>query len=143
VKIVVLALLVGCASTRPELPPPEDTGELAAARPVQPAPRRPGVARAELVRTLDAGPGAFLAKVHVRAARDATGFHGWEIVGLDAPYAGGGLAPGDVVTRVNGRVIERPEQLGEVWGGLRGAGEIVVEYLRGGEHRELHVPVLD
>jgi S1-C subfamily serine protease len=136
-----LVVAAGCASSppRPEFPEPEP----AETRPAAVTPRAPGVTRVELDRALDAGPGAFLARVHVHAARDTRGFRGWAIVALDPPYAGCGLQRGDVVTRVNGRVVERPEQFGEVWAALRGAGEIVVDYVRFGEKLELRVPVID
>jgi hypothetical protein len=144
----LLLALAGCGSsqTRPDRRPPDETDDGAAAtgtarRP--PAPRPAGLTRAQLLRTLDAGPGAFLAAVHVRAATGPRGFVGWEVVALEPPFAGGSVAPGDVVTRVNGRTIERPEQLADVWTALRAASAIVVEYLRAGERRELTIPVVD
>jgi S1-C subfamily serine protease len=143
VKRLLVVVLLGCAgsSGRPEFPTPEDA-EAAPARRAAVA-HGAGVARADLDRTLAAGPGAFLARVHVRVAHEGSAFRGWELVALDPPYDGSGLAPGDVVTRVNGRVIERPEELQEAWHALRGADAITVEYLRGGDRRELRVPVVD
>jgi S1-C subfamily serine protease len=142
VKILLLLVLAACGGGQARLdrPPDEEMIEGPKARP----PRRPdGLTRAELVRTLDAGPGAFLGAVHVRAATGPRGFVGWEIVALDAPYSGGALAPGDVVTRVNGHGIERPEQLSDVFAALRTAPAIVVEYLHAGEPRELTIPVVE
>jgi S1-C subfamily serine protease len=143
VRWLLVVALVGCGggSARPEFPTPEDA-EAAPARRAAGA-RGPGVTRAELDHTLAAGPGAFLARVHVRAARDASGFRGWELVALDPPFDKSDLAAGDVVLRVNGRVVERPEELQAAWDALRSADAITVEYLRGGARRQLRVPVVD
>ena len=53
------------------------------------------------------------------------------------------LKPGDVVTRVNGHSIERPEQALKVWNGLRVASELFVEYERDGRARSLRWAIVD
>jgi S1-C subfamily serine protease len=140
-------LLVACGSTTPspggpvilEGPPasPPSTP-----RPPPPRPARAPLTRSALVAVLDAGPGAFLATVRVTAARQQGRFVGWEIDSL-WPGADVGLAPGDIVTAVNGRSIERPEALPELWQSLRGATEIVVDYRRGLEARTARFPVVE
>jgi S1-C subfamily serine protease len=75
--------------------------------------------------------------------RDAAGFLGWELVALDPPFDHSELSAGDVVTRVNGRVVERPDDLAATFDALRSADTITVEYLRAGARRELRVPVVD
>src|SRR5438067_1322839 len=98
------------------------------------------IPRAELVRVLDAGPGAFLQHVDTQPRFVAGRFHGWRLVTFfpgDARFAAGPLRAGDVVTRVNGRVLERPEQLMQVWQALRSGKELTVEVERSGAPRTL------
>jgi hypothetical protein len=125
----------------PDEPPPEAQMRVPAPAP-PPDPTRPRMTRAQLYRVLDAGPGAFLRTVRVRASHGPKGFAGWEVLAL-WPDAHIDIGPGDVVVRVNGRPIERPEQLNQVWDSLRSVFEFVVEYRRGGERRELRVTVVD
>jgi S1-C subfamily serine protease len=106
---------------------------------------RPGprpLTRADLTAVLDAGPGAFLSTVQVRAVASDGGFSGWEIVSL-WPDDGVELHPGDVVTAVNGRKIERPEHLAELWESLRSSRALIVDYTRAGERRQLLVKIED
>ncbi len=108
-----------------------------------PATEAPGtLTRKALDETLAAGPGAFLGKVRVRAVAEKSVFRGWVIVAL-WPGADVELAPGDVVKRLNGRTLERPDDVSALWDTLRQAREIVVEYERGGEPRVLRVPVVE
>ena len=53
------------------------------------------------------------------------------------------LSSGDVVVRVNGQSIERPEHAIRVWDSLRVASELVVDVLRDGEPRELRFAIVD
>jgi S1-C subfamily serine protease len=140
---------VGCAAgprpsgtTMPEpaLPestaPPEMVGSPAAP---------PGaIARAELNRVLDAAPGRFLAHVETEPRFVGGRFRGWRLVSFfpgDARFAGLDLRAGDVVTRVNGSSVERPEQLMQVWDSLRSADELVVDLERNGVPRQLRWPI--
>jgi len=53
------------------------------------------------------------------------------------------LRPGDTVTRVNGKSIERPEQAIAVWDELRTASNLVVDYRRDGEPHTLRFTIVD
>jgi S1-C subfamily serine protease len=151
---LLLALLAAAAcggtATRPEYPEPredESMIQVPSAR-VTPAPavEKTGLSRQKLNAVLDKGPALFLQTVRVRAQLAGQGFSGWEILSLDAAdgrFARVDLGPGDVVTKINGRAVERPEQFSEVWESLRAAPELVVEYRRHGELRELRFPIVE
>ena len=73
-------------------------------------------------------------------------FKGWRIVKLKAgdPFWNGvDLAPGDVVTAVNERPIERPEQAFAAFQSLAVAKELRVTYERAGARREIAYPIDD
>src|SRR5262249_9058546 len=110
-------LVVGCASgphPAPEVPERPEVAEAKAARPVlaaQPYGPRP-VARRDLVRVLDRGPQDLLASIDEDPVVEGGRFRGWVFRGWrDDRYASSGLQAGDVIQRVNGKPIERPEQL--------------------------------
>ena len=132
-------LLVACAHN----PPPPPAAPPVVEAPPQPAavPRRGELTRAALDRTLDAGPGAFLGTVSVRVVSSGRRFVGWEVLALDPDYADAGFHPGDVIVRVNGRSIERPDDLTVLWDSLRTAREIVFDIRRRGVDDVVHVPV--
>jgi hypothetical protein len=104
------------------------------------------IARADLVPVLDAGLGAYLQNVETQPAFHQGVFVGFRIVSLfpgELTYASLDLRPGDTVTRVNGRSIERPEQAVAVWEALRTASNLVVHYRRGEEEHALHFRIVD
>jgi predicted small lipoprotein YifL len=98
--------------------------------------RRAGtIARDDLLTVLNAGPGRFLRGLRVQAVLEARRFRGWQVLSFwpcDPRYAAVDLAAGDVVTRVNGVALERPEHLQRVWDGLRDAPALVVDVERVG-----------
>lgn len=118
-----------------------------AALAVEAAAAEPGtIPRGRLNTTLDAGLGRFLGTVRVDAVLQRGSFVGFRIVSFRDPqgiYEGVDLLPGDVVVRVNGSPIERPEQALAVWNGLRVTSELCVEYVRNGERREIRYPIVD
>jgi type II secretory pathway component PulC len=110
-------------------------------------PSAPGsIRRAELAKVLDASPGLFLQHVQTEP-RFANGrFHGWRVVSFfpgDTRFAGVDLQAGDVVTRVNGKPIEQPDQFMAVWTELRTGKELVVDVERGGAPRTLRWTIAD
>jgi len=119
----------------------------AAASAARPTPSLTGrIARADLDPVLDAGLGRFLQGVDTEPDLDAGHFVGFRLRALypqDPRFAAVDLGPGDTITRVNGQSIERPEQAIHVWNGLHVASELVVEYLRRGERRELRFTIED
>jgi type II secretory pathway component PulC len=73
-------------------------------------------------------------------------FHGWRLVSFypgDARFAGVDLQAGDVITRVNGKSVEQPDQFMAVWTELRSAHELVVDVERAGTPRTLRWTIAD
>ena len=154
--LTATAAAAGCAARQP---PPDhaliDTDDPASApaaagpieapsraEPAAPlARRRTGeVARQALDRVLRAGPGAFLARVEVRAHLVAGSFAGWEVV--RSPYPEVNLLAGDVVLSVNGHTLEHPLDLEALWRELARAGAIRVEVARAGQRFALAFKVV-
>ena len=104
------------------------------------------IPRAELAKVLDASPGYFLQHVQTEPRFAKGHFHGWRLVSFfpgDARFAGVDLQAGDVVTRVNGKPIEQPDQFMAVWTDLRAAKELVVDVERAGAPRTLRWTIAD
>jgi type II secretory pathway component PulC len=109
---------------------------------------KPGVLkRSAVVRVADAGIGQWLAGgAEVQRKIAKMKFQGWEIRRLypgDPCYQMVDLRPMDVVTALNGKSVERPEQAFEVLTALRTAPELVVDYLREGQPKKLTFPIAD
>ena len=163
---LLLVLLGGCATTQSPAqrgaesagdPVTEMTSDPDAASPRAPAPS-PMVApaatgatghiivRRELDVVLAQSPGYFLQHVETKAHFRGGHFHGWRLVSFfpgDPRFAGVDLQAGDVVTRVNGRPIEQPEQFMAVWASLRSSSEQVVDVEREGTPRTLRWQITD
>ncbi len=88
---------------------------------------------------VDGGLGRFLGFVTVEPRLEGDTFVGWQIVELRPvdTWTGVDLAPGDVVTRINGRPLERETQAFDAFRSLKGSDKLVVSYLRGEEAREI------
>lgn len=108
---------------------------------------RPGVLkRSVLNRTVDHGLGHWLGGVVVDPDVQQRRFRGWIIRSLypdDPCYRQIDLLPGDVVIRVNGKSIERPEQADAVFNGLRTAPSLVVELIRDKAPRTVTLPIAE
>ena len=165
----LVLLVTSCATTRPDLAGPMPVGEeptpiLAAAPspspeaepPRPPAPEaatctafvKSGVLkRSAVVRAVDAGIGRWLAggaEVERKIAKSR--FQGWEIRRLypgNPCYAAVDLRFQDVVIQINGKPIEKPEQAFDVFGSLRTAPELVVDFLRDGRPQKLTLQIVD
>ena len=114
----------------------------------QPYPRvsTGAISRAALLPVLDGGLGRFLQNVETEPAFHKGTFVGFRIVSLfpgEPAFASLDLRPGDTVTRINGKPIERPEQAAAVWEDLRTASNLVVDYRRGGEEHALRFTIVD
>ena len=73
-------------------------------------------------------------------------FTGWLIKSLypnDPCYQDIDLRPGDVVQKVNGKSIEKPEQAFDVAESLRTAPDIVVDFLRDGKPQRITIVIVD
>ena len=104
------------------------------------------IARSDLIPVLDEGLGRYLQNVEAEPSFHQGVFVGFRIVSLfpgELTYASLDLRPGDTVTRVNGRSIERPEQAVAIWESLRAASDLVVHYERDGEEHALHFRIVD
>lgn len=112
------------------LPPNYDAGE---------------IQRDKLLTVLNAGPGRFLQRVRVKNAKDEQGrFAGWRIIEL---FPGESdvhsvLVPGDIVVRVNGQSVERPEQFKNVWDSLALSSELVVTVRRGDQQSDVRYRIV-
>lgn len=117
------------------------------------APRAPAAARApgplnraEVEAILTEGLGRFLARVAVSPVLARGRFVGFRLDAaedLDAWHAAGAdIRVGDVILRVNGIRIERPEQALWAFERLRIANEIAVDLLRGGAQVAVRSPIL-
>jgi type II secretory pathway component PulC len=120
----------------------------APAAPVPPAgPVDHAIARSAVHAIVSQGLGYFLQRVELddRPVFADHKFHGFRIARLrDQPFWDGvDLKPGDVVTRVNGFPIERPEQAQTAFDSLEVSSELRVEYDREGQARELVYGILD
>ena len=124
----------GRASTRAAAPPPADAPEHV-------------LSRSAVHAAIAQGLGAFLQRVELDDKPVFVGgkFRGFRIAALRDPafWKGVDLKPGDVVTRVNGLPIERPEQALRAFESLDTSNELRVTYERGGEPRELSYPIVD
>ncbi len=105
-----------------------------------------GLRRSALKRTVDAGLGRWLQTVSVDPLLARGHFRGWIIRSFnadDACYAGVDLRAGDVVTRVNGRGVEHPEEALDVWTKLPSSSELVIDFLRDGQARKVRFGIVD
>jgi len=131
-----------------EVPPP--TLVATAAAPTPPAATctmfaKPGVVhRQALTRLIDAGLPRWMQGVEGDRALANHRFQGWLIKSLypdDPCYRDIGLLPGDIVQKVNGKSIEKPEQAFDVAESLRTAPAIVVDFLRNGSAKSITIAV--
>jgi type II secretory pathway component PulC len=149
--VVPLLVPAGCGGGKKASPPAQGPAPTAS------SPRRSATAKAEapappghlprsaVLATLSHGLGAFLGRLDTEPVVDSGHFRGWRIVRVadrDPMWKGVDLGPGDVVTRVNGKPIERPEQALNAFQGLAIDPQLRVAYERNGKPREL-VYVID
>lgn len=136
-----LAALAGCGGSQPAAPaaaapPPAQSAAQAkvAAPPGQ-------LARPDVERVLLQGPPWILRRVPVEEVIRAGAFIGWKILALPEDWNQIELKTGDVVTAVNGKTLERPDDLFTAWRELARANEIKISYEREGAARELVIPI--
>lgn len=130
----------GCASG--DAGPPAKAAPASVAKPAPAAP--PGhLARVAVDRVLtEQGPPWILRRVMPREViRDDGKFTGWQLTGLPEEWSHIDLQPGDVVTRVNGKPIETPEEAWEAWKSVARARELKISLVRKGTARELVIPI--
>ena len=150
-RLAALLLALGCATAAPPPPPiPDEPPPVpVATRAPAPAPPsctafvRPGVLRrSALQRTSRGTLGAWLhdGPVLVDPLMEKKRFRGWIIRTLypnDPCYQLVDLRPGDVVLKVNGKSIERPEAADEVFRSVGSSPALEVDFLREGAPMKL------
>jgi len=102
--------------------------------------------RSAIKRTVDAGLGRWLQTVSVDPLLARGRFRGWIIRSFnsdDVCFSGVDLREGDVVMRVNGRPVERPEEALEVWSKLPTSAELVIDVLRDGQAHRVRFGIVD
>ncbi|KYF47215.1 serine protease, partial [Sorangium cellulosum] len=136
-----LAVLAGCGGQQAAGPTPAPPPPAKSAAPVKPTAPAGQFARADVERVLLQGPPWILRRVPVEEVIRAGAFIGWKILALPADWSDLELKPGDVVTRVNGAPLERPDDLFAAYRAVASANELKIAYEREGTARELVVPI--
>jgi type II secretory pathway component PulC len=94
------------------------------------------IPRAVLQAELAKGIGRFFQQVRPEPVISRGRFVGWRIATLFANRTDvkvSALQTGDIVLRVNGESVERPEDFKAVWDSLANAKQLVIDIERGGE----------
>jgi type II secretory pathway component PulC len=104
------------------------------------------IARSEINAVLAAGVGRFLQRLRAEPRIERGRFAGWRLLRL--PDAGPApaaevLVPGDVVLRVNGQSIERPEQFKNVWDSMATSSELLLDVERAGKRSQVRYRIVD
>ncbi|MEI7895060.1 MAG: hypothetical protein WCI05_18335, partial [Myxococcales bacterium] len=104
--------------------------------------------RSRVRQVLGQGLGSFLQRIELAdepVFLDGK-FYGWRIAALRGDpgfWRGVDLRADDVVVRVNGKGLERPDDAHEAFRSLDTSSELLVEYERGGVRRELRYAIFD
>lgn len=145
---ILMVQAVACGAAKPPAPMPAP--EVVSASPVPQAPQGSTdriLTRAAVHTAISQGLGAFLQHVEFdeQPVRVGGKFHGFRIAALHEAsfWKGVDLKPGDVVTRLNGMPIERPEQAQAAFEALDQASELRVSYEREGAQRQLVIPIVE
>lgn len=83
------------------------------------------------------GPPWLLQRIDIEETLRDGKFVGWRLLRMPPEWEGIDLKPGDVITRVNGMTIEKPEDLWTAWTSLVVATDLKVAYEREGAAREM------
>jgi len=100
------------------------------------------LARSRVDAVLRKGPPWLLSHVEVEEVLRKGAFIGWRVMAMPVGWEGSGIKPGDVVTRVNGVGLEKPDDFFSAWTTVAGAKEIRVTYEREGKAEELTMPIV-
>jgi type II secretory pathway component PulC len=145
--LLLSILLVACGGSAPPAgsaaPAPSSAVKTTAAP--DPLPTS-SMRRSEVARVVKKGLGAFLQRVELdeQPVMEAGKFKGFRIRALRGDgWKGVDLMPGDVVMRVNGFSVERPDTALEAFRSLEVASELRVDYERQGAVRSLRYSIID
>jgi hypothetical protein len=135
--------LVACGGSQPSWDDEFGSSQGGVSQSAPSKPRSPPgrFARAEVDEVLVQGPVWILQRVAPEEVIRNGAFVGWRVMAMPSEWAHLALKAGDVVTQVNGAVIERPEDLWSVWVGLASAKELRVAFERDGAAKELVMPI--
>jgi len=97
--------------------------------------------RKGLIVIIDQGLGRVLARLKLSPVMRSGRFAGFRVTQVDPAWAASGIEVGDVLLRLNGQSIERPEQAQEAFESLRVASEVALEIMRGEQKRALRYRV--
>jgi len=142
--------LFGCAGEAAAPPVQSPTPEVAAPTAQAPEPEPAStLRRADVQEIVRLGVGSFLQRVELDTDHpvfENGQFKGFRILALRGDmgfWRGVDLRPGDIVTRVNGFPLARPEDAQQALESLQVASELRVRYERSGEVRELRYAIVD
>lgn len=97
--------------------------------------------RRGLIAIVEQGLGRTLARLKLSAVMNKGRFTGFRVTQIDPAWSAAGIEVGDVLLRLNGQPIERPEQAQEAFDSLRVASEVALELTRGEQKRSLRYRV--
>jgi S1-C subfamily serine protease len=86
---------------------------------------------------IDQGLGRLLGRLKVSPVLQRGQFQGFRVTGVDPAWKSAGIAVDDVILRLNGQPIERPEQAQAAFESLRVASEISLDLTREGKPKKL------
>jgi type II secretory pathway component PulC len=119
---------------------PEDQGDTKgksaddAAPPEEAEKLPPGtVARKSVDDVLVRGPATLLRRIETEEVLRQNKFVGWRLIAFPAEWDRTGLQPGDVITDLNGIVLEKPDDLWTAWVGMADASELRIGLERDGK----------
>lgn len=149
---VVLIPLVAIACGGSPEPKTADSPKTSTTSASNPPPSDPMPARAPITQlkradvkvAIDKGLGVLLQNVLVEdypAMKDGR-FYGFRLKALNPGWVVD-LKPGDVIVRVNGQVIEHPEEADAALRSLEKAASLKIDYEREGKMRTLELPIVD
>lgn len=91
------------------------------------------IERTGLNAIVEQGLGRLLGRLQLSPTMEGKRFRGFRVAALDPQWSASGVLTGDVITRLNGQPIERPEQALAAFDSLRVASEVAVEIVRDGK----------
>ena len=145
VSFAFIAALGGCSEGPPFMAPPATGHPSAPVARASAAPQAPPghVLRPEVDRVLvQQGPPWILRRVMREETFGKDGhFMGWRITGLPEEWRSIDLRPGDIVSRVNGKTLETPDEAWDAWKAIAGATAIKLALVRDGAPREVVIPI--
>lgn len=151
--VTVLALSLsslGCGEGGPPAKAPSAPGEAPPPMPATTAAAVPtpekvtSLRRSQVKQTISRGVGHFLQNVSLDdwpVMRDGK-FYGFRLRAINADW-GVDLRAGDVVTRINGMMIEHPEEADAALRALDKATALRVDYERDGKALKLELPIVE